>query len=237
MARNALFVRSLSELNNDERVCSNKIEQESQDVLNLIEDILDLHLAAMQIQNGHGWSGYDEQAVILLSTRAFHTARAAMIVAKAGYPTEALPLVRVLEDIAEQCRLYSRNETRAKKWLKGERSPSATAIRKEFGESGGDWYDNLGAYVHSRSEAVANYLQRQSSGTMELGIGPDPDLTKFARIGLSIASWELYILAIAASIWPFLNEEQPWAKKFDELFCHWKRSLIASRKVDRGGER
>lgn len=232
MAQSAEFARSLSELSSEERACSNMIGQERQDVLYLLKAILDLHLAAMHIRQGLGWSGYGQLGVAYLSVRAFHTARAAMIIARAGYPREAVALLRVLEDTAEQCRLYSKDESAAKKWLHDEKAPSAAQIRASLGESVGDWYDSLHAFVHSRIEAVATYARHPSPKTIEFRIGPDADPAKFTDIALSIVLWELRTLSTEASVWPCLNKDQSWAEQFDRLY---RRFEIALEEAEHGG--
>lgn len=211
------IARSVSDLTSLEAQCHRFFTRRRPDSLALMEDAFNIYLDALRITSGERWQSYSEQAVILWSFMAFHTARAAALLALTGYFPQVLILVRSLADQANNCVLFPYRPEYAERVLKGGRVLDTKEILPMLDEKPWPGYETLHSFVHARAEAVASYLKITTPDQMSLGLGPDDAPEKFDDAVANISLFLLLAAQMLGSVREPLRQDEAWWKKFGPL--------------------
>lgn len=180
----------------------------------LIERVLNDFLPAFDALDGyriqHDW----ERLLLILTVKAFNSLRCACDALLRGYYSQALTLVRTVDEDHVTCLYVHSHPDKASLWLEGRKTPPFGTMRSQLDdlpeEKLRESYRILSTFAHPGAGALATTIGRLG-GSPELRLGGGFDPHHFTFTAYNLLPYATMMLSIPAI---FLANSQPaWLER------------------------
>ena len=194
----------------------------------LVERVLNDFLPAFDALDGyriqHDW----ERLLLILTGKAFNSLKCAYDALLRAYYSQALALVRTVDEDHPTCLYVHNHRDEAELWLKGRKVPTFECMRSELGDvlkgKLRESYGILSTFAHPRAAALAVTAGRLG-GDLDLRLGGRFDPNHFTLAAYMLLPSATMMLGIPAI---FLHDSQPeWMERItatrDEVIAWLQR--------------
>lgn len=203
----------------------------------LIERLLDLFVVGLSSFGGQRPRDDIDHVVTLLCTKAFNSLRCAYELLLMGYYSQAITLIRTVEDDWLTCIYIIKYPAKTHIWLEGKRTPfygemlnellQADVLDANLRDQLRDSYDISSGHIHPRTSALAAVVRVDPAGQALL-VGGHYDAELFTgTVSMLLPAASQMLSILAAFPWP----DDMWRSQVDEArdaVVNWQKKVNES---------